>query len=105
MATGQINRVIHHIRRAALLHEGSEMTDGQMLERFLLSREEAAFEGIVRRHGPMVLAVYRQHVCRTRTTPRTHSRQRFWCCFARRLRWCRGQPSATGSTAWPITRP
>jgi RNA polymerase sigma factor (sigma-70 family) len=33
------------------------MTDGQLLECYLAHREEAAFEALVRRHGPMVLGV------------------------------------------------
>jgi RNA polymerase sigma factor (sigma-70 family) len=36
------------------------MTDGQMLERFITKRDESAFEGLVLRHGPMVLGVCRQ---------------------------------------------
>jgi RNA polymerase sigma factor (sigma-70 family) len=37
-----------------------ELTDGQLLERFLAAREEAAFEELLRRHGPMVLGVCRR---------------------------------------------
>jgi hypothetical protein len=45
-----------------LNHEGSfaEMSDGQLLERFLKrtgAASEAAFEVLVRRHGPMVLSL------------------------------------------------
>jgi RNA polymerase sigma-70 factor (ECF subfamily) len=60
MATGQGNSVIRHLRRAAFLHDAGEMTDGQLLERFLASREEAAFEVLLRRHAPMVLGVCRR---------------------------------------------
>jgi len=36
------------------------MTDGQLLECFITRRDEAAFEALVRRHGPMVLGVCRR---------------------------------------------
>jgi DNA-directed RNA polymerase specialized sigma24 family protein len=36
------------------------MAEGQLLERFLSRRDEAAFELIVARHGPMVLGVCRR---------------------------------------------
>src|SRR5262249_44075451 len=52
--------VLPHVRRAALLQDGGGMTDGQLLECFLARREEAAFEALVRRHGPMVLGVCRR---------------------------------------------
>jgi RNA polymerase sigma factor (sigma-70 family) len=57
MATGQLHGVLHHVRRAALRREGCGLTDGQLLECFITGRDEAAFEGLVRRHGPMVLGV------------------------------------------------
>ncbi len=72
MATGQMSSVIQHFRRAALRHDGGGMTDGQLLERFLTAAspapyqarergvQEAAFETLVRRHGPMVLGVCRR---------------------------------------------
>jgi RNA polymerase sigma factor (sigma-70 family) len=52
--------VIRHLRRAALLDRGGGLTDGQLLESFLTRREEAAFEALLRRHGPMVLGVCRR---------------------------------------------
>jgi RNA polymerase sigma factor (sigma-70 family) len=55
-----MNDVIRHFRRAALLHEAAGLTDGQLLECFLLRRDEAAFAALVRRHGPMVLGVCRR---------------------------------------------
>src|SRR5215469_5899787 len=52
--------VIRHLRRAALLHKGDSPTDSQLLESFLSRREDAAFEALMRRHGPMVLGVCRR---------------------------------------------
>jgi RNA polymerase sigma factor (sigma-70 family) len=60
MATGPSNAVIRHVRRVAFLHERAGMTDGQLLDRFLTQRDEAAFEALMRRHGPMVLSVCRR---------------------------------------------
>src|SRR6266481_2680132 len=46
--------------RRALFGDGGELTDGQLLEAFLAGGEEAAFEALLRRHGPMVLGVCRR---------------------------------------------
>jgi RNA polymerase sigma-70 factor (ECF subfamily) len=48
------------LRRATLQHEGAGLTDGQLLESYVTSREEAAFAALVRRHGPMVWGVCRR---------------------------------------------
>lgn len=40
--------------------DGAGMTDGQLLEAFINHRDAAAFEALVRRHGPMVLGVCRR---------------------------------------------
>src|SRR5579885_2554130 len=60
MTIGQPRSVIHHLRRAALLQDGGGMTDGLLLEVFLSRRDEAAFEALVQRYGPMVLGVCRR---------------------------------------------
>jgi RNA polymerase sigma factor (sigma-70 family) len=60
MANGLLNGVLVHLRRAALQQDGSGLTDGQLLERFLATREEATFEALLRRHGAMVLGVCRR---------------------------------------------
>jgi RNA polymerase sigma factor (sigma-70 family) len=60
MATNQLRQVLHTLRRAALRREGVDLTDGQLLERYVRSREEAAFAALVHRHGPMVWGVCRR---------------------------------------------
>jgi RNA polymerase sigma factor (sigma-70 family) len=50
---------VAHLSRT-LLRAATDLTDGQLLDRFLAGREEAAFEAVVRRHGPMVLGVCRR---------------------------------------------
>jgi RNA polymerase sigma factor (sigma-70 family) len=55
-----MNDVIGHLRQVALRRDGGGLTDGQLLDCFLARRDEAAFAALVRRHGPMVLAVCRR---------------------------------------------
>jgi RNA polymerase sigma factor (sigma-70 family) len=55
-----MNEVVRHLRRAALLQDGAGLTDGVLLESYLRVRDEAAFEALVRRHGPMVWGVCRR---------------------------------------------
>lgn len=57
MTTRPKNRLLTHVRRVVLIQDGAGLTDGQLLECFIAHREEAAFEALVRRHGPMVLGV------------------------------------------------
>src|SRR5215211_3160318 len=58
MASGQGGGIVRELRRV-MLREG-EAPDGQLLGQFLERRDEAAFEALVRRHGPMVLGVCRR---------------------------------------------
>ena len=59
MAIGVLGGTLRHLRD--LFHDGSSvgLGDGQLLARYVHSREEAAFEALVARHGPMVLATCR----------------------------------------------
>ena len=59
MAASQANRVIEQLRKA-LQAGGAGVSDGQLLACFVGHRDEAAFEALVRRHGPMVLGVCRR---------------------------------------------
>jgi RNA polymerase sigma factor (sigma-70 family) len=60
MAASQLSRVIDTLRGRSLPHEGAGLTDGQLLEHYLTSREETAFAALVHRHGPMVWCVCRR---------------------------------------------
>jgi RNA polymerase sigma factor (sigma-70 family) len=55
-----MKRVARCLRRVALARDGGGLTDGQLLECFLATKEQAAFTALVRRHGPMVLGVCRR---------------------------------------------
>src|SRR5215831_2854286 len=57
MPTSSMTPLLRHLRQAAFRADTGDLSDGQLLERFLSRREEAAFEVLVRRHGPMVLGV------------------------------------------------
>ena len=57
MATSKMGEVIRHLRRTVLLRDGAGLTDGQLLERFVSGREEAALEALVKRHSAMVWGV------------------------------------------------
>jgi RNA polymerase sigma factor (sigma-70 family) len=56
MAT-QMSELVQYLRRAMLRQDGAGLTDGQLLERFVAERDEAAVAALVRRHGPMVWGV------------------------------------------------
>src|SRR6516164_6594711 len=60
MATNQLQRVIQTLHAAGLYQETATLTDGQLLESYIRSREEAALAALVRRHGPMVWGVCRR---------------------------------------------
>src|SRR5262245_30152829 len=55
-----MNRLIQHLRVGLPDLDGSDATDGQLLECYLARREEAPFATLVRRHGPMVWGVCRR---------------------------------------------
>jgi RNA polymerase sigma factor (sigma-70 family) len=57
MATVAIRIVLEHLRKAVVAGNAGILTDAQLLEYYLADQDEAAFEALVRRHGPMVLGV------------------------------------------------
>jgi RNA polymerase sigma factor (sigma-70 family) len=60
MTAGRISTVLDRLRRSALRQQSAELTDGQLLGRFLDRRDEGAFAELVHRHGPMVLGTCRR---------------------------------------------
>jgi RNA polymerase sigma factor (sigma-70 family) len=50
-----INRLLHTVGR-----DGGQLSDAQLLERFAQNGDEAAFESLLWRHGPMVLGLCRR---------------------------------------------
>src|SRR5438067_12518314 len=60
MAMNAGNGVIRHLRRLAFQQDAAVLTEGELLEQYVAWRDEAAFEALLRRHGPMVLAVCRR---------------------------------------------
>src|SRR5437667_373840 len=59
MTTLPLGIVLRHLRRLVTPETTGELNDGQLLERFAGSRDEAAFTELVKRHGPMVWNVCR----------------------------------------------
>jgi RNA polymerase sigma factor (sigma-70 family) len=60
MPARQLSRLLQDVRKALPGHDAADLTDAQLLARYVTDHEEAAFECLVRRHGPMVLGVCRR---------------------------------------------
>lgn len=61
MAEQPLRTVLHHIRRLVRPPaDGAVLSDGQLLQSFAQTGEQAAFQTLLERHGPMVLGVCRR---------------------------------------------
>src|SRR5438128_7803962 len=60
MAAEPLRVVVQHLRRLVGAPAGGEVTDGQLLARFVQDGDQAAFELLVRRHERMVWGVCRR---------------------------------------------
>jgi RNA polymerase sigma factor (sigma-70 family) len=59
MSSAPVSAVLGYVRKLAAARKDDELPDHQLLERFALDRDEAAFAALLNRHGPMVLGVCR----------------------------------------------
>jgi RNA polymerase sigma factor (sigma-70 family) len=57
MPDSSLTQVLQYLRRVCAIQEARERNDGELLQRYVGSRDEAAFAALVHRHGPMVLGV------------------------------------------------
>src|SRR5262245_35343506 len=60
MPAASLSHVLRHLRTLSELQATRDLSDGELLERFRVHREETAFALLVQRHGPMVLGVCRR---------------------------------------------
>jgi RNA polymerase sigma factor (sigma-70 family) len=57
MAKKSLNGALQHLRKLAAVQNHRELTDPELLVRFVNAHDEAAFTVLIERHGPMVLGV------------------------------------------------
>jgi RNA polymerase sigma factor (sigma-70 family) len=62
MAYLPLTGIIDHLRSLAINSDTACLDDRQLLERFLNRHDQAAFESLLYRHGPMVLGVCRRYL-------------------------------------------
>lgn len=60
MASGPAGTVLAHLRHIVGPRGDADSSDAELLRRFAVEQDEAAFAALVRRHGPMVLGVCRR---------------------------------------------
>jgi RNA polymerase sigma factor (sigma-70 family) len=60
MAEAGLNTLVQQMRTLVTVHHYEDLSDGSLLGCFVAQRDELAFEGLVRRHGPLVLGVGRR---------------------------------------------
>jgi RNA polymerase sigma factor (sigma-70 family) len=90
-----MNAVSEKILRLAFHWDGGNLTDAQLLERFLAERDERAFEALMHRHGPMVMAV-----CRRVLVIREDAEDAFQAVFLVLVRKARSIQPASKVACW-----
>ena len=95
MRGGSLHEVLRRLRNSIAPGAGEGLADAELLRRWVASRDEAAFEVLVWRHGPMVLSQ-----CR-RWLPREHDADdAFQAAFFALARKAGGVRSGEGLAAW-----
>lgn len=64
MTRAQLSAVTRHLRSLVETNGLADAADADLLDRFADRSDEAAFAALLRRHGPMVLAVGRRILAR-----------------------------------------
>jgi RNA polymerase sigma factor (sigma-70 family) len=59
MTRKSLNDILWHVRRLVAPHAPAGLTDSNLIERFVSQHDQAAFEALLLRHGPMVWGVCR----------------------------------------------
>src|SRR5947199_5537552 len=60
MAMNTLHGFIQHLRQGTRLADEAGPTDSELMAAYVARHDPAAFEALVRRHGPMVLGVCRR---------------------------------------------
>src|ERR1700692_2057165 len=60
MPKSGLGEIFQFLQKACALQGTCDLTDHELMERFLSKRDEGAFTFLVRRHGPMILGVGRR---------------------------------------------
>ena len=95
MAHAQPNPVLRYVRRVAGAAGAGNITDAELLARFIANRDEAAFELLLWRHGTMVL-----HVCRDVTRDEHAAEDAFQATFLTLVRKAASIRSRESLGAW-----
>jgi RNA polymerase sigma factor (sigma-70 family) len=57
MVNGPVHAVLQHLRNLEAIEAAASLSDGQLLRRFVADQDEAAFNVLLHRHGPLVWSV------------------------------------------------
>ena len=102
MARERLGQIYHYLCRVAGQEHASGLSDGQLLDRFVSERDEAAFEVLLWRHGKMVL-----NVCRRVLHREQDAEDAFQATFLTFVRKARAisRRDAANWRSWPSKRP